>query len=267
MKKINITIIIALIFLCTLIVACEPPAYAGKNPELFKVGAHNIIGSLSRYSTDTSIVETDSYGRVLFFYYFRSNVFLDICNGFFVAACIAQKSDDEMVYFYEDICVKVFAYDSHMLLGGNVPETLQYIPEEDIEMLKEENDWERPLNDELMSSRPIDGLVYDARNKGIYGDIDARDAFLKMFPQPEERYLDFVLVGVDEDGKSVYYFRTLDVIIANGETTRIEHDSYIMLFNKDGSFDPENSVMPIDDILNCQSIIHELKVKNGWKFK
>ena len=60
MKKFKITIITALILLCTLIVACEPPLYAGKNPELFKVGAYNIIGSLSADSIDTSIVETDS---------------------------------------------------------------------------------------------------------------------------------------------------------------------------------------------------------------
>ena len=117
--------------------------YNGENPELYTVAIHNFLGSEGcgsngeiPVSSQLGIIETDSYGRVLFYYH----------EGIIKEGCgygISQKTQDGYVYFYQDDCV-IPADDD-----WNYREVTheEWFTEDELAAFKARNDWNQPLNE------------------------------------------------------------------------------------------------------------------------
>lgn len=237
-----------------LMCACEPYEYIGKNPELFTVAIYNIIGGDYFKHAKTSVIETDDYGRVLYKYNFYCDVFGDISGGNLVGLCVSQLTRNGRAYFYEDFCVAVLPDD------GKEPSGLL------IADLKEQNDWDEPLNEEKMSSRPIAENASGRNTANACSEKIAEYVFLRECPQPEERIVQLIFVSSDDLGKSLFYVRTYDE--SSSESNGFEyHDSFAIIINADGSYDTETFMLSIDNVLYYQHNIHELKQANGWRFK
>ena len=99
-------------------------------------GSYGVPGMLTYdlkgTETAAEIMEIDTEGRVLFSYIAKSC----ITEKREQILAICQKADDEYVYFYEDNCYLLHGYT-----------------QEDIETLKESNDWGSPLDESKMSRR------------------------------------------------------------------------------------------------------------------
>ena len=90
----------------------------------------------------TVFLEQDEYGRVLFTF----SAFSYVSGQKECVAVICQKYDKDFIYFYEDACYSPYNFK-----------------ESDINSLKNDNDWNKPLNSVLMSRRPntytLDGVI------------------------------------------------------------------------------------------------------------
>ncbi len=77
-------------------------------------------------------VETDDFGRMLVEYRGHSEISYQVET----AMVILQKHDEERTYYYEDLCYIIGEYT-----------------EQQLEKLKADNDWGKPLDEEKMSAR------------------------------------------------------------------------------------------------------------------
>ena len=155
MKR-KIGLIIAAIFICVfLFSACQPYQYYGKHPELYSVFGSAVPGSATfdSFVGKVKIVETDSYGRVLFSYdesmpYYSRSKDDSLIYGY----AICQHYDGKQSYYLRDVC---FEIDS----------SLKNITEERIEKLKQRNNWDQPLDLEaegMASTGIFDAFKYPA---------------------------------------------------------------------------------------------------------
>mgnify|MGYP006967403959 CR=1 FL=1 len=85
--------------------------YRGEHRDLYTVAVHNIFaiygyesnGEVS-YDPDIQIIETDDYGRVLFFYSERYDGYTGDGVDYGMAVVIMQSSRDGYVWYYRDRC-------------------------------------------------------------------------------------------------------------------------------------------------------------------
>ena len=247
MKKLA-TIILALCLLLSCI-GCNPPPYGGENIELYTVAAHGVVGAGWRGGR-TEIIDTDSFGRVLFSY---TQIYLpgelSDCAGL-CAYVICQQSDREFSYYYEDIC----------FIAAPSWETFAA---DDIEQLKEANDWEQELEPALMAKQKR------ARRDGVKRyDAEGCPSEIAHMQRDEIVNSDmFDTVGgkcdVDQAGKTLFFFRAYK----KGRSPEEFSSAYYMILNADGTYDPENYFIEVPDIFNYQELLHELKERNGWSKK
>ena len=67
----------------------------------------------------------------------------------------------------------------------------------------------------------------------------------------------FYYLTSDEYNRHIFFFRGLDVSDAYTK-------SYVVLFNKDGSYDDINGIMEIADVWHYQDDLKAFKERNGW---
>lgn len=176
------------------------------------------------------VLERDSYGRILYSY----SCYNIITEKDEIAIAICQKSDQDFVYFYEDICYAIGDYDdSHM------------------DALKAANDWESPYNDSKMSRRKIkytfDLYIIDDCDQKFY---TVQRAFFKTVGIKESNIYNHCFVDYDSNGLAAYVF-----CVNNEDGTKdkyyvISSDSYEISYVK---------ISKLDDIVS-------FKKENGWKY-
>lgn len=235
--------------------------YNGENPELYTVAINNFLGSFGSgsngeitISSKTGIIDTDSYGRVLFYYH----------EGIIAEGCgygISQKSQDGYVYFYEDDCVIPAADD------WNYREVTheEWFTQGEIAEFKVRNDWDQPLNEEKCTKKQIIKKKPESKLKLEKEDfVKAINAYFfeqngkPYFIQHSRSLGDFFIA--DDYGREIYVLRG-DVEIPTSAKTDVD---VIILFNPDGSCDPEVAVAEIPDFLNYREFLKEFKQRNGW---
>ncbi len=115
--------------------------YSGSNPDLYTVAINSLLwnkghsNKSAKYcDSEISILENDEFGRTLFTYY--EDYYTDIS---FSSLIIMQSSVDGYVYYYEDLnyLIKEQIAYSH---------TLEEFSQEEIDYLKEVNDWGKELD-------------------------------------------------------------------------------------------------------------------------
>lgn len=198
-------------------------------------GAYSVPGmfcsDLKGDAISCNIIEEDPEGRVLFEYASTS-----IVTGLRESALvICQHSDDEYVYFYEDIC---YCLDDKDQLT--------------IEVLKEENDWGQPLDYSKMSRRKVkvsfDLFILTDSELEYTKLLDVSSKAIKIDNSQIE-----ALCFVDHDSAGhVLYYLIPDLSV----TTH----TYLVLF--DSRYNA--SVLEVMDKKIDQAAIALFKRENGW---
>ena len=224
--------ILAVILLCIGLVSCTGESYHC----LLVCGSYAVPGifysDMKGPETDCRIIETDSFGRVLF--EFIAPCFITGKTENVLVIC--QKADSDYVYFYEDICFS-FADNNEFSVSA----------------LKEINDWNKELNIDKMAKRPIlisfDGFI-------IINDVIAYSDVLTLcrkrlgFSDIDIREL--CIDDVDAQGNEIFYIKLHDNNAAE----------YFLFVSTDLDYDLfEISDFPLYDIKSFS----KFKEMNGWQ--
>lgn len=201
------------------------------------------LGSYDLRNANAKELETDSYGRVLIEYEGYSDETTTIKNGIIYigyekALVICQKYYNSYVYYYEDKNYLLYDYT-----------------DEDIERLKEENDWEKPFDESKMSKRPtmltLDGVVcYNSKLK-IKNEWLAEQ--LGIDYKSTNLFIDRGFEDVDNIGNELYLF-----YVGEGEEQKI----YYAIIS------PEYEVafLEMENRMVDPAALSEFKQANGWHY-
>ncbi|MHB1452998.1 MAG: hypothetical protein ACYCYM_03440 [Saccharofermentanales bacterium] len=134
------------------------------------------------------IVETDQYGRILL----RTQSYYAFTDQIEQVLIILQKIESEHIYFYEDSCYLLF--DS---------------TDEDIALLKVQNDWDEEINETKLSTRLIkatfDGfLIYPYESKTNMSDVTK--SFCDELEILETQIMDYSITDIIQ-GKELFWFK------------------------------------------------------------
>ena len=207
------------------------------NLELALCGSYAVPGmfcaDLKGGTSQVSVLEEDDYGRIMFSYS-APNVTTQETETVLV---MCQKIDDEYVYFYEDICY-----------------TFQYDNQDAIKVIKEQNDWNQPLDQSKMSRRPNQitfDLFITSNSTLLYGNVIQAAARELGVSSSQVTQLHFI--DADNSGNELYW---------SGSSENSTNQSYLLLV----SSDYDVCVMKLDDDVGISAVISDLKSENGWKY-
>lgn len=250
-------IIVIIVLLASISTAClgmEPQSYYGPHWELFTQAAFSIAGTDSM-GTQIKPLETDEFGRILFEVRFSGGSIdrlyipdIEIPSWLFAYA-ICQKADNEFVYYYEDDCFSIYG-------------TQDEFTDDEQNALKQRNDWNKPINDEKLTSRKIVGRNRDRlRVSADYDnnwrrDMDAMKVFKLYVTVNENALLGNELLDVDKDGRLLFImWQEYD----NDQAAK----GWFMLMPPAAS--GANSVVsPINDPIHYWRELKEFKLDNDW---
>lgn len=220
----------------------------GDHEELFSEAAASVLGIIGDESARVIVLETDSYGRTLFTYD-ESTGLLD--KGITLSLLISQKSDEDYVYYYED--------KNYLLMElaekqeGSMETVMGKITEEELAQFKAQNDWEQELRPEEM----VKTEIIWKKEQGL-----PNRALKKAFALLPENYnYRFSLVTPlckDDSGKWLYSIRGAYEAWDFGDT-------YILIFQPDGTIDPGQGIEKLEDPLHYQEQLAGFKERNGWE--
>jgi len=141
------------------------------------------IGGLSMRLDSVELLETDAYGRKLYRY--------NMGETWVGMILIEQKADDSYTYYYEDLCYVMYRRGERDATN------------DEIAWLKENNDWDKPLDDTKMRGAPIgSGDDNIADFKKVLSAV--RETLAAMYPGEDT---DITINGleIDEDGTQLIF--------------------------------------------------------------
>lgn len=241
MKKICVCVLFFIII--SSLLACYPK-YEIEHPELYTVAVNSLLWNRgysfsadAAIAPDISVVETDEYGRILFQYtekYFSEDIA-------FSSLLILQSSDEEFVYFYEDInfiCKEKNPYAN---------EKIEF-DQEQIDGLKTKNGWNTPIDSDKCVKKRIINEKAD-----VLIDEDALEEVFLCY----ENYLNNITFTLTEDGCGKILLYSIVCIENSGNYS----NKYVVTLFENGllldSFEPEV-------LYDYQQELREFKENNGW---
>ena len=243
-KTIGSLIIVLLILSSALPSGCFTKRYSPDMVRMFTQVFHAVPGgrSYDKHVIEGKIIETDEYGRICFSFE---------TGGLLTGICIMQKYDEEYVYYYDNVSYLTSVW------------TRRYSEEEWI-TFKEQNDWNQPIDEEKMIKREmVKSNLSPNRESSI--DLEAvKEAFYQTMNENGyifgTGYFDY-----SQTGQEIF-------LVERYERTKKEDDPYyyevfdyhLMILNADGSYDPENYLIKIDDLSQSNAPLAEIKARNGW---
>lgn len=269
MKKVKVVVcVLIVLLLCASLSACKSFQYYGAYRDLYTVAVNNIFGARG-YMGDGEwvaeptifIIETDNFGRVLFFYseYFSGE------QNYGTAIVVMQKSDGDCVYYYQDVCyTPCFRVDIPYYIGYR-----NLFTEEDIAALKEVNDWNKEVNLDKCTKSQISTEKPSATLK-----IKSKEFNEAIYPYMQSvgykgddgicRYS--VFCNADKYGRELYYVWGI-VRDADGEgvssNSQYQYLEFAVIFNPDRTCPFENIYQITDSSLTVEAL-KTLKETAGW---
>ncbi len=266
-------IILSTVALCGT-TSCKPYRYKGSHIELFTVATNNLFGSegyrvfeFADFHPFIDILETDDYGRTLFFFTEDTGE-LNVTDGnaFGTAIFIMQKSDDEFVYYYQDDC-----YIPHQMPKGltSIPEDYRdELPKEEIATLKQRNDWNREINFDKCTKAVIS-------DKDLSGSLEASkcEPIIKAYAKQNGYNGDDTLFrygifcNADLYGRELYYVYCIgtDVLGAGiSPTSKTQDYEFAVIFKPDNSCSLDTICEVSSDSTDYYEKIMELKRTAHW---
>lgn len=256
--------------ICTLtmlfsLCSCFYGSYRGEYTDMYTVAVNNIFGIKGYESNgealrnpDIHILETDSYGRTLFFYSEHYGEGLDYSMAF----VIMQKSEDGYVYYYRDKCYIPY-YDT----TDDWDIISEKTDTEALTQLKELNDWDKELDADKCTGIKISGKKSRGELRPAsyeFDEIIYPYEVEKGYTGEDTSFHKFSLYcESDPYGRELHYAYAMTMNEGdNGEKVFGEY-KYAIIFNADGSCF-ENGIARINDIYDTADIISTLKENTGW---
>lgn len=252
MKK-RCSVFALIIFFILGLCSCEPPDYSQSDGhDMFTVAAYSVVGT-DEMGVKIELMQTDDYGRKLFKAGFSGCWFYDLNVASFSyvwGVFVLQKSEDEKVFYYEDICFEVGLSEDDFT-------------DEQLEKLKQDNDWGRELDESKMSSRPL--CKYGNKwHKYGFGELHydvVQAAFIASNANIEGNHYTFLLMDEDSEGNQLYNLAVYD---SDSEVAR-GIESYFMILDSTGVFNGDGALMRVENY-NYGKQLHNFKIENGWRF-
>lgn len=252
MKKIFLFIIIVLIISPLSGCVFDPASsvYKGNNIELQVIATNSLLGVPGRYADKVIVLETDNFGRKLFAY--------TTFDGHYsiLGILISQKTTKNNSYFYDNENFIFCKIPNEAILDEDL--VSNYFNDEQLNQLKELNDWNKPLVEEKM---------FEITIRNYKKDTISFENQEKVFLTITTNYgnLSSTLLTTDKNGKSIYFMhgakpdktKQIDVY-----TTK----AYIIMFNEDGTVDPKIGIEEVNDIFDYKEQLKEFKIANNWAF-
>ena len=280
--------LLILLLCCSVLLVCcvgfsrcreNPYPYRGEYKELYTVAVYSIPDAEGymhhgegAYNSDIYVWEQDDYGRILFSYC------EDYGNEIF-ALVISQAYDETNVYFYPDTNYVLTMIDSEYLYEGAKDDHLKNRTEDfylkSKEKLKEQNDWNKPLDKTKCVSYPITDhkdlgkKIHSLKSHECNKILNETMNFRNSADSPH-RYNE--VLQVDAEGKilhKIYGIYRLSSSENNGHDSR-----YVTLWvitDKEGNYDKENGVLVMYSDISSENFIYNaedvlaFKNKNNWK--
>ena len=239
MKKKILLVLLLFALLTSIFCSCRPTnALILEKVGLRFVGGVSLPGMFSsdRRGTTCKIIEKDNQGRTLFEYGHINTITNNPIDV--LSICQVNDYDNEYVYFYEDIHFLICPYDK-----------------DDLELLKQRNDWNKPLDYSKMSRRDYDlgtshfGPAFDNRSAAEIRDIFANHA------QIDESYIKGRLfVDVSNEHQVLYLVKTV---------INDTQEFYILYMDKHGN--NVRSMKIENNIIDYEAFI-QFKKDCGWAY-
>jgi len=250
LKKIRIvplTVIVVLLILTSLTGGCFH-SYPKDEVVMVTQFFYAVPGAITSdpHAIRSEYIDTDDYGRKLFAFSINTS------RGI-LGVCILQKYDDKYVYYYDNV-----SYQCTEQFNSCSPEQL--------EALKEANDWNKAINEEKMVKREfVDRFSLWPDRKSSFDQEEAINAFYDTVGEDVKiytyaRYFDF-----SQTGQEIFFVSRDEKVMVNGKWEFTFVDSYLMILNADGTYDPENYLIKLDNVNMSNTPLAEIKEKNGWE--
>ena len=245
MKKLLFIIVCAV--LLTSLFGCDDFAkYRGTHDALYTEAMTSLLSASSRNGESVCIIDHDTYGKTLFAYSgdcaYRKAI---------LALLVAQNDDDKTVSYYED-CNFIYTQVETYQFPDSYDDLLEFFTEDEIETLKSENDWNKPIDDSKTVYEPVTDKkdYYPIKNSAL---IKA----LKEIGTTMARSYQMPLCS-DANGKVIYY-------VITPKDGSEEEKEYLFMFNKDGSVNTDTGIEELEDLWNYREQLTRFKENNGWK--
>ena len=221
--KIIVCILIIGILLCCFY-GCgsnEPFQYSGNDVALYTEAIYSILGAKGFEHTshgltnpDVSILEEDTYGRILFCYYEGS-----VMEDMRIFLLISQRTEDGFVYYYPDYNFLILNKED-LIQDGIVDRSWWEIDQ--VEELKVANDWDQEIDlnkciKQIVTRKKEDPLSKRERNdlyEAIYGEYDT------------DAYIHINYSSMDDEGKCLYLARNTSCTPTDFKMLIVDGDAY-----------------------------------------
>lgn len=263
MRK-NKTIITVFLAFAMLICGCYPPAYGGRYMDAYTVAAYSVVGADD--VKEMKVIDKDQYGRKLvylkignpvFYSYYSNRTPETMCSHVFL---ISQETKDNKVYYYEDVCFRVYEKESDFTTFKR-------------NELEIENDWGQPLNEEKMTYRNTikrGGAKFEGTGIDIFGGTDCNDPWLAFYlayykrdtiePQ-DKRHMVPDLLDADRNQNLLWVVHQYEENNDGG----VDIDGYFMLTKPDWKETKAGAVKKIEDIDTYWEELAIFKQVNDWQ--
>lgn len=259
---------ILLCFIAVILSGCpgDDLAYKGSYIDLNAVATNSMLGIYSVDDNMIIVVEEDSFGRRMFIYYgntIASSYSVYGVKSYIYAILISQKTEGDLTYFYPDYNYIIYQDNINRKYKPNNEELIGLVNDTaiagDIEWLKQKNDWEKPIDDSkcIRINMSRKNRAQESRTPLVHQE--AQQKAYEHVAAPKDKYRQglFYYLTSDQYDRHIYFFRCSQ---ENYDYT----GAYVVMFNKDGSFDPAFGILEITDIWHYQDELKAFKDRNGW---
>jgi len=190
-------------------------------------------------------IESDQFGRRLYAFHTTRAISLS-------GILIIQNADSKNVYYYDNY--------SYFITS----EYLQYSTEE-LDKLKEINDWDNPLVAEKMVKRRLVNRFDFSDNRESAIDISlAINAFNYSIQEVDNVSTSIKFFDYSQSNQELFFISRDEKRVTENDSRWFNIDYYLMILNADGTYDPENYLIKIDDLSQSNEALAEIKERNGW---
>lgn len=237
MKK-NACLIVLIVIISLIFTSCYDKL-SDKNKHLYTVAVNNSINFHidGEAPLRFQVIETDKYGRILFSF-----------PAYYHNLCILQKSDEEYIYYYDDVCLIEYRDKSE-------------ITDDMIAKFKELNDWDCELNEEKMTKKPMEYPKNHAERKNLNKEAIESAVKKKFSLKDEDTELNCMYLTSNNTDLKLYFVG----ITKYKSTSQPIYNCYFVILNSDNEIINDNYIIEEDpENINCSETIKKLKERMNW---
>lgn len=238
--------------------------YQGERVDCAATAIYSIPGIESLSKDELLILDSDSYGRVMFAYKATGTGLLVEhteagYNGYFLFVVIMQASDSENVYFIpeQNYIGKALIDDGNM--SNNSILTKEYVvslfSENELLSLQSTNEWEQPLKSlDIYTCAPI-----ELEKQDYHYPNKKQKQLAEYIANPPLKY---VLFRRDSEEKYSYFIQVNNYYEEDNKT---EYTWYLVVLDKDQNlYNGRTSVIKLDQSKDLAEQVAAFLAQNNW---